>query len=139
MILGMIQLTTLTSLQRKADATRILFICAKNAASVFTQIRLWCVLRCIIHVYKSTVFRKLLFLYTYEIFWKVIVNFLIFLLSLNYFVSIYFLFYNLFSERDYIYADMLFDFMLPKRLTFESKWMKRGLYTLELELPLFFD
>ena len=82
----------------------------------------------------QTVFRKLLFLYMYEIFWKVIVSVFIFLLSLDYFVStIYFLFYNLFPERDYTYVDMLLDFILPKRLIFETKWMGGGLYTLQLE------
>ena len=87
----------------------------------------------------QTVFRKLLFLYTYEIFGEVIMNSLIFLLSFNYFVSIYFLFYNLLPGRDYSYVDMLMllNFMLPNRLTSESKWM--GLYTLELELLLSFD
>ena len=69
----------------------------------------------------------------YEIFRKVNVSFLIFLLSLNYFVSIYFLFYNLFPERNYTSVDMLLDFMLPKELTFESKLMGGGLTTLELK------
>ena len=60
-ILGMIQLTTSKSLQHKVDAkytTRILIICVKKATSVFTQIRVRCVLRCIIRVYKSDSIQK---------------------------------------------------------------------------------
>ena len=60
-ILGMIQLTTSKSLKHKVDAkyaTRILVICVKKATSAFTQIKVQCDLRSIIHVCKSDGIQK---------------------------------------------------------------------------------
>ena len=61
LILSMIQLTTSKSLQYKTDAkyaTRILVICVKNAVSILTQIKVWFVLICIMHFYKSDSIQK---------------------------------------------------------------------------------
>ena len=118
-ILGMIQLTTSNSVQHKVNlkyATRILLICVKNATSIFTQIKLQCVLRCITYVYKSDSIQKTL--------WDFLKGFHLF--SVLQFIT-----------KEIILMWMLLDFML--RLTFESKWIWGGLSTLKLELLLSFD